>query len=153
MRTRRFAVLSLVVLALAGCANNSDSTASSSPSGVAGLSSPSGGPSVSSPSAGSSGSSSSAVPSHSLPSGVPSLSTPAASRPETISGTVSAGVEPHCLILQDAKGSHMLVFDDPALKTSAPAGSKVTLVGHSEPTMMTTCQQGVPFIVTSVTKG
>jgi hypothetical protein len=152
MRTRRFAVLSLVVLALAGCANSSGSTASSSPSGVAGLSSPSGGPSVSS-SSGVPSVSSSGVPSHSLPAGVPSLSTPAASRPETISGTVSAGVEPHCLILQDAKGSHMLVFDDPALKTSAPAGSKVTLVGHSEPTMMTTCQQGVPFIVTSVTKG
>ena len=144
MRTRRFAALSLVVLALAGCANNGGSTASSSPSGAPSLSSPSGDPSVSS---------SSGVPSHSSPSGVPSLSTPAASRSETISGTVSAGVEPHCLILQDAKGSHMLVFDDPALKTSAPAGSKVTLVGHSEPTMMTTCQQGVPFIVTSVTKG
>ncbi len=114
MRTRRFAVLSLLVLALAGCANNS---------------------------AGS--------PAASLP--TPSASAPSAAS-ETISGTVSAGVEPHCLILQDDKGSHVLFFDDPSLRDSAPAGAKVTLVGQSKPTMMTTCQQGVAFIVTAVRK-
>jgi hypothetical protein len=123
MRTRRLAVLSLVVLALAGCANNSG-TASSSPSG---------GPV-------------SGVPI----TGVPSLPEPSASATETISGTVSAGVEPHCLILQDSKGSHVLIFGNPSLRNSAPAGADVTLVGQSEPTMMTTCQQGVPFIVSSV---
>jgi hypothetical protein len=63
---------------------------------------------------------------------------------------VSAGVEPHCLIVRDSAGSHVLYFDDPSLKTSAPAGARVTLVGHSDPGMMTTCQQGVPFIVTAV---
>jgi hypothetical protein len=115
MRTRRFAALSLVVLALAGCGN--DGAPSPAPSGVARLSAPSPEPT------------------------------------ETISGTVSAGVEPHCLILQDSKGSHVLFFPDASLKASAPAGSEVTLVGQPQPRMMTICQQGVPFIVSSVRKG
>ena len=32
-------------------------------------------------------------------------------------------------------------------------GKKVTVTGHSKPGMMTTCQQGTPFIVTSVSPG
>jgi hypothetical protein len=66
---------------------------------------------------------------------------------------VSAGIEPHCLVLQDSTGSHVPFFQNQSLKASVPAGAQVTLVGHAEPRMMTTCQQGVPFIVTSVTKG
>jgi hypothetical protein len=113
MHTRRFAVLSLVVLAVAGCGGTSSKP----------------------------------------PSDVPSLSTPSPAPTQTISGVVSAGVEPHCLVLQDNTGSHLLFFDTAALKASAPAGSQVTLVGHAAPRQMTTCQQGVPFIVTSVSKG
>jgi hypothetical protein len=120
MRTRRLAVLSLVMLALAGCANNGGTT--SSP--------PSGGPG----------------------SVFPSLPQPSASALETISGTVSAGVEPHCLILQDSTGSHVLIFGNASLRSSAAAGADVTLTGHSAPTMMTTCQQGVAFVVASVRK-
>jgi hypothetical protein len=67
-----------------------------------------------------------------------------------ISGTVSAGVEPHCLVLRDAAGAHSLYFHDESLRSSVAAGSKVTLTGHPEPGMMTTCQQGEPFIVTAV---
>jgi hypothetical protein len=67
-----------------------------------------------------------------------------------ISGTVSAGVEPHCLLLRDAAGAHSLYFHDESLRSSVAAGSKVTLTGHPEPGMMTTCQQGEPFIVTAV---
>jgi len=64
-----------------------------------------------------------------------------------------AGVEPNCLLVQDAKGSHLLVFDDKALRAETPVGAKVTLTGTSKPNMMSTCQQGVPFIVTSVKAG
>lgn len=71
---------------------------------------------------------------------------------QVISGLVSAGVEPHCLILRDATGSHALYFHDESLRASAPPGATVTLVGHAEPGMMTTCQQGEPFIVTAVRK-
>jgi hypothetical protein len=91
----------------------------------------------------------------SSPSSAPSASaaspSPSASS-VTISGTVSAGVEPHCLILRDAAGSHSLYFHDESLRPLAPAGAKVTLIGHPEPGMMTTCQQGEPFIVTEVRK-
>jgi len=84
----------------------------------------------------------------------PPSSAPASPSPssETISGTVSAGVEPHCLIVRDATGSHSLYFHDESLRALAPAGAKVTLVGHPEPGMMTTCQQGEPFVVTEVRK-
>jgi hypothetical protein len=96
--------------------------------------------------------SSSPSPSDSSP---PSASPPSASpspSSQTITGVVSAGVEPHCLILRDAAGSHSLYFHDEALRSSVPAGARVTLVGHPEPGMMTTCQQGEPFIVTAVRK-
>jgi hypothetical protein len=63
---------------------------------------------------------------------------------------VSAGVEPHCLIVKDATGLHSIYFHDESLRSSAPPGAHVTLVGHAEPGMMTTCQQGEPFIVTEV---
>ena len=69
---------------------------------------------------------------------------------ETITGTVVEGVEANCRLITDAAGSHVLYFDDPSLKTKATVGKKVTVTGRSEPGMMTTCQQGVPFIVTSV---
>lgn len=84
---------------------------------------------------------------------LPSPSGKPAAGGDTITGTVSAGVEPNCLILQDAKGSHLLVFDDPALRDAAEQGSKVTITGRSEPGMMSTCQQGVPFVVTAVRPG
>ena len=49
-----------------------------------------------------------------------------------------------------AAGAHSLYFHDDSLRSSVAAGSKVTLTGHPEPGMMTTCQQGEPFIVTGV---
>ncbi|MGX6605077.1 hypothetical protein ACWKSP_23525 [Micromonosporaceae bacterium Da 78-11] len=75
---------------------------------------------------------------------------PTAGGAQTITGKVTQGVEPNCLLLQDSTGSHLLVFDDPAMKATAKVGADITLVGRSEPKMMSTCQQGVPFIVTSV---
>jgi hypothetical protein len=66
---------------------------------------------------------------------------------------VTAGVEPNCLVLTAGDASYQLVFDDPAMRSDAPVGKKVTLVGRSEPGMMSTCQQGVPFIVTAVRGG
>jgi hypothetical protein len=94
----------------------------------------------------------SSAPSSSSPPSSPS-SSPSPSPPsEVISGTVTAGVEPHCLVLRDATGSHSLYFHDESLRPLAPAGAKVTLVGHPSPGMMTTCQQGEPFIVTEVRK-
>jgi hypothetical protein len=63
---------------------------------------------------------------------------------------VVAGVEPGCLVLQGADSHHVLVFADPALRSQAPVGSSITVTGRAEPSQMTTCQQGVPFIVSAV---
>ncbi|WP_306212429.1 hypothetical protein [Actinoplanes sp. RD1] len=64
----------------------------------------------------------------------------------TLSGTIEAGVEPNCLILD----KHLLVFKDPALKSAAKAGASVTVTGRVAEGMMTTCMQGTPFEVTAL---
>jgi hypothetical protein len=139
MLTRIVPALLLLVLA-AGCANNASDSGAAAPA-----SAPS--PSASDvvdlplPSAKTTG-----------PTGEPSAGRPAAGG-QTITGTVTAGVEPNCLLLADGTGNHLLIFDDPAMRADAAVGSKVKIVGNSQPNMMSTCQQGVPFIVVSVEKG
>lgn len=125
MLTRRFAAAALVLFAVSACANNVSPAAAP---------------------ASSSFSSASVLPSAS----VPPTGKPSSGGSETITGTVTAGVEPNCLLVQDATGSHLLVFHDPAMRSAAKVGAEVTLVGESKPGMMSTCQQGVPFIVSSV---
>ncbi|WP_433301896.1 hypothetical protein ACQP2F_07445 [Actinoplanes sp. CA-030573] len=137
MSTRRFAAaltLALCLTSLGACAGNNASPASS----AADSSSPSApaSPADSSPAA-----SSPAAPS-------PSSSSSAGA--QTVTGTVEEGVEPNCRLIKDDAGSHLLVFDDPALRSQTLVGKKVTVTGRSEPKLMSTCQQGIPFVVTSV---
>jgi hypothetical protein len=100
--------------------------------------------------AGNSAGSSPGAPASAAPSS-PSSAAPSADAPgETLSGTVAAGVEPDCLILQGGGTHHVLIFDDPSLRAGAKVGSSITVTGRAEPGQMTTCQQGVPFIVTAV---
>ncbi|NES14320.1 MULTISPECIES: hypothetical protein [Micromonospora] len=61
----------------------------------------------------------------------------------TLTGTVQAGVEPNCFLLD---GNLLVGAPRGALK----AGARVTVTGHSQPGLMTTCQQGTPFVVESV---
>ncbi|XVV14154.1 hypothetical protein ACQP2X_07360 [Actinoplanes sp. CA-131856] len=81
------------------------------------------------------------------PTGEPSQ--PAAGA-KTITGTVTAGVEPNCLLLSDSSGSYLLIFDDAAMRSDATVGRKVTVSGQTKEGMMSTCQQGTPFLVTSI---
>jgi len=134
MLTRRFAVALTLLVCLAGCAGNN-----ASPS--AGSSETSAPPSSSSPASSAPGSSASPAP---------SLEPSESGVAETLTGTVEAGVEANCKLIRDDAGNHTLYFDDPSLKAKAPVGKKVTVTGHSKPSMITTCQQGTPFIVTSV---
>jgi hypothetical protein len=150
MLTRRFAAFLLLTVVLAGCANNGTSV--EGPVSVASDSAPASTPA--SPTSGSSSPGSSSPGSPTAASPTPSASKPTATGAQTtISGTVAEGIEPKCLIVRDAGGSHVLYFDDPALRSAVKVGAQVTLIGRSEPTMMTTCQQGVAFVVSSVKPG
>ena len=59
-------------------------------------------------------------------------------------GTVSAGVESGCLLLDTGSEQYLLLGADPAI---AVAGAEVEVTGRAEPGAMTTCQQGTPFEV------
>ena len=75
---------------------------------------------------------------------------PSAPVGQTITGTVTAGVEPNCVLLSGGGTDYLLIFDDPALRDQVKTGEQATVVGRAEKGQMTTCQQGTPFIVTSV---
>ena len=61
----------------------------------------------------------------------------------TLSGTVVAGVEPGCRLL----GGHQLVGSAAA---GLREGMAVRVTGFERRSLMSHCQQGVPFVVTSV---
>ena len=144
MLTRRFAAFLLLTLVLAGCANNT------APNNTA--------PNDTAPGASSATQVSAPAPSGSVvasptPSAEDSSGKPPVAGAETISGLVIEGVEPNCLVLHDSSGNHVLMFAEPGLRSAAKVSARVTLTGRSVPTMMTTCQQGVPFVVSSVSVG
>ena len=60
----------------------------------------------------------------------------------TLTGTVQAGVEPGCLLLD----GFLLVGGD---RSVIRAGARITVTGEVVADLMTTCQQGTPMRVTS----
>jgi hypothetical protein len=122
MVKRLLIVLASVAVFAAGCANSSTSSSSSGGGAPGGSSA--------------------------MPSGVPSAPGPAASGESTkLSGTLEQGVEPSCIVLKGTGPDHTLYFSDPELKKQAKFGDKVTVLGQAKPGQMTTCQQGIPFLV------
>jgi len=88
------------------------------------------------------------VPEETTPYLDPSLgdsSKPGSDSQTTISGTVAAGVESGCLVLEYDGTLYGIYgsFDSSVVY----AGAEVTLHGKVESDMMTTCQQGTPFVV------
>jgi hypothetical protein len=141
MMIRRSGVLAALSVALfvAGCAGTTADT------GAAGESSSAPGPA---PSAASPG------PSSSGAIGIPDAKTTGSAKPdagavETLTGKVTAGVEPGCLVLAGAGGPHLLIVTGDMTRT-VKVGDTVTVTGRSDPGMITTCQQGTPFVVTAV---
>ena len=63
----------------------------------------------------------------------------------TLTGIPERGVEASCLLLD----KYLLIGGDRALLGS---GVKVTVTGHTEPDMMSFCQQGIYLVVDTVTK-
>ncbi|MGA5303597.1 hypothetical protein ACPCHT_26980 [Nucisporomicrobium flavum] len=110
-----------LALSVAGCANGGGDAAE-----------PAGAPAPQTPA-------SSAVPTE-------EPSTPVDTRTRTISGTITAGVEPGCLMLDD----NLLIIRDEKLRPAAKDGASVTVTGRSQPGTMTTCMQGTPFLVTAI---
>ncbi|MDG4767816.1 hypothetical protein O7632_27525 [Solwaraspora sp. WMMD406] len=62
------------------------------------------------------------------------------SRPMTLTGTIVPGVEHNCFLLD----GYLLVGGTSEL---IQAGTRVSVTGHVQPDLMTTCQQGIPFVV------
>lgn len=91
-------------------------------------------------------------PSAYLPSPEPELTGPGKPdlKVETLTGTVVVvtGIEAGCTMLSLGDGKAVqLISNDPQLKENAV----VTVEGRRTPGLGTTCQQGVPFVVTKVT--
>ncbi|SCG50964.1 hypothetical protein [Micromonospora humi] len=134
MKTPRTVLVALLAAAaLTACAGPDDEPAGSGPTGAA--------PTTSQPDP-----VPSASPSRPDPTWKGGPSTPPGVGGTTLSGTIRAGVEPNCLLLDD----HLLVGGPRDL---LKAGATVEVTGRPEPGMMTTCQQGTPFVVESARRG
>jgi hypothetical protein len=90
-----------------------------------------------------------ASPSGTVPGGPdpsdPPLPTASKGTRVTLTGIPERGVEASCLLLD----TYLLVGGDRVLLGS---GAKVTVTGHTEPDLMSFCQQGVYLVVDTVTK-
>jgi hypothetical protein len=65
----------------------------------------------------------------------------------TVTGTVSAGVEGNCLLLEAQGGPYLLVGGD---RDELRPGALVTVTGRVDRDLLSICQQGVPLVVTSI---
>lgn len=65
----------------------------------------------------------------------------------SLSGQIFAGAEPSCLLLTNGKTQYLLLAAD---SMKLRVGIRVAVTGHVEHGIMTHCQQGQPFEVTSV---
>ena len=139
-RMSALTVLVAAVLAAGGCARD---TGAGEPAGA-----PAPAPSAVAPSP---STGTTELPATDLPTGTKPA--PGAAGAQTLSGTVTAGVEPDCLLLTGDDTQHLLIFDDPAMRADAAVGATITVTGQAQPDQMTTCQQGIPFLVTAVRPG
>jgi hypothetical protein len=77
------------------------------------------------------------------PSPVPS---PPAGADRTITGEVVPGVEAGCLLLRTQRDDYLLI----GYHDQLAIGQTATVRGYTHPDLMTTCQQGTPFVVLEV---
>jgi hypothetical protein len=149
MGTRRLAAVVAVLAALlAGCAARSDDA----PAPGGSLPTPStpgdrsGGPTAGPP--GSPG------PGRPVPSRLPPIpATPVPPSPTgdlTLTGTVVEGVEANCLLLDSPAGSYLLLAQPGVDRSLFRVGARITVRGRVGADIMTTCQQGTPFMVVEV---
>jgi hypothetical protein len=65
----------------------------------------------------------------------------------TVSGTVTAGVEGGCLLLEAQGGPYLLVGGD---RAKLQPGARVAVTGRVDRDLLSICQQGVPLVVASI---
>jgi hypothetical protein len=137
-------VLSLVLVggALGGCAGTGTTPPADEPGGPsvtssAGQPSPSASEGLPTPTPSGAVPTDPAQPAPPVPTGG---STDKPSAPMTLTGTVQAGVEPNCVLLDG-----YLLLGGP--REQLRSGSRVTVTGRVQKDVMTTCQQGTPFMV------
>jgi hypothetical protein len=78
----------------------------------------------------------------------PPTTTPTQSSGEvTLSGTIIEGVEPNCLLL-DADGRQFLLVG--GSRSKLQAGARVAVTGRLDRSLLSTCQQGEPLVVSTI---
>ena len=66
----------------------------------------------------------------------------------TVTGTVRAGVEPGCLLLEDQAGGRFLLVGGE--RAELAPGRRVAVTGRVDRGLLSTCQQGEPLVVASI---
>ena len=66
----------------------------------------------------------------------------------TVTGTVRAGVEPGCLLLEDQAGGRFLLVGGE--RAQLTPGRRVAVTGRVDRGLLSTCQQGEPLVVASI---
>ncbi|RLP87339.1 MULTISPECIES: hypothetical protein [unclassified Micromonospora] len=139
MRTFRLVVSALVVCAALSACGGTDGPATPTPSGSSPVTGqptpPAATPSTGAPTTPTAPSS---TPKPPTSPGGPTVPPPVGAT--ELTGTITPGVEPNCVLLDG-----YLLIGGP--RDVLRAGAKVTVTGRVEPGMMTTCQQGTPFVV------
>jgi hypothetical protein len=67
--------------------------------------------------------------------------------PTSLTGQITSGAEPSCLLLTQNKVQYLLLAPD---SMKMRAGVRAVVTGHVETGIMTHCQQGKPFEVTGI---
>jgi hypothetical protein len=68
--------------------------------------------------------------------------------PVTVVGTVAAGVEPGCLLLEAERGGSFLLVGGE--RAELRPGRRVAVTGRVDRGLLSTCQQGEPLVVASI---
>jgi hypothetical protein len=89
-----------------------------------------------------------AAPSTTLPTGPPTTRTARPVGPVTVTGTVSQGVEPGCLLLDAGGGTRYLLVGGE--RAELRPGRRLAVTGRVDRSLLSTCQQGEPLVVTSI---
>ena len=145
--------LLLTISAATGCATGASSTSSAGGPAEAATTTPAGGPATggSTSTGGPGGALTSPMPGSSPGENPGDMTDPKLPGIEkTLRGTVSAGVEANCMLLNGDDGTaYLLIGGDRKLITE---GARIEATGQVLTGLATTCQQGTPFTVSTVRK-